>query len=172
MPFGLTNDRSIFQILMHHAFKKQLRKYILILLVGILIFSKNMKEHVKHMRVQMDWEINWSSSIFKEGFNFSFSIDITWFFFGFHSGDRCIWFRNWDSTNATRAINCLFKQGHIFSTPNYVCVWQRTASTNNRYDKVGSVIGSQTLHCQHWSERSKIPIRTKIAKWSTTLMDE
>lgn len=29
---------------------------------------------------------------------------------------------------------CLFKLAHFFSTPSYVCVWQRTASTNNGYE--------------------------------------
>ncbi|GBG67287.1 hypothetical protein CBR_g88575 [Chara braunii] len=54
MPFGLTNAPATFQRAMNDIFRDILEKYILVYLNDILVYSRTLEEHLKHLRDILD----------------------------------------------------------------------------------------------------------------------
>ena len=53
VPFGLTNAPTTFMTLMHDIFHEFLDKFAIIYIDDILIYSKSMEEHEKHLELAL-----------------------------------------------------------------------------------------------------------------------
>jgi hypothetical protein len=54
LPFGLTNAPATFMHLMHQTFRDQLDDFVIVFLDDILIFSKTLEDHERHVRTVLD----------------------------------------------------------------------------------------------------------------------
>nr|GEY15438.1 reverse transcriptase domain-containing protein [Tanacetum cinerariifolium] len=54
MPFGLTNVPTVFMDLMNRLYKPYLDKFVIVFIDDILIYSRNEKEHAKHMKTILE----------------------------------------------------------------------------------------------------------------------
>jgi hypothetical protein len=50
MPFGLTNVLATFMTLMNSLFQKHLRRFVLMFIDDIFVYSKSRIEHLEHLR--------------------------------------------------------------------------------------------------------------------------
>nr|GFA89688.1 putative reverse transcriptase domain-containing protein [Tanacetum cinerariifolium] len=50
MPFGLTNAPAVFMDLMNRVCKPYLDKFVIVFIDGIIIYSKDEKEHKEHLK--------------------------------------------------------------------------------------------------------------------------
>nr|GEU91982.1 putative reverse transcriptase domain-containing protein [Tanacetum cinerariifolium] len=54
MPFGLTNVPAVFMDLMNRVCKPYLDKFIIVFINDILIYSKDKKEHIEHLKAILE----------------------------------------------------------------------------------------------------------------------
>jgi len=71
MPFGLTNAFVVFQHMMNDNFYEYLDDFVVCYIDDILIFSKNMVDHERHVRLVWEkfWEVGLYAKLEKCGFH-------------------------------------------------------------------------------------------------------
>ncbi|KAJ7959476.1 Transposon Ty3-G Gag-Pol polyprotein [Quillaja saponaria] len=72
MPFSLTDARSTFQTLMTKIFRPFPRKLTLVFIDDILIYSKDLKQHIQHL--QMTFEVLQQNTFFVKQSKCSFRV--------------------------------------------------------------------------------------------------
>jgi hypothetical protein len=55
VPFGLSNTLGCFMSLINGVFRKYLDKFVKVFLDNILIYSRTLEEHAKHLRLVFQW---------------------------------------------------------------------------------------------------------------------
>jgi hypothetical protein len=55
VPFGISNDPTIFMCMMNGVFREHLDKFIIVFLDDILIYSKSKYKHEKHLRMVLNF---------------------------------------------------------------------------------------------------------------------
>ena len=53
MPFGLINALAIFMALMNKIFAEYLDQFAVVVIDDILVYSKSIEEHEKHLRIAL-----------------------------------------------------------------------------------------------------------------------
>ena len=54
MPFGLTNAPATFQRLINNVLRQALRKFALVYLDDVIIFSKTISDHIQHIQTMLE----------------------------------------------------------------------------------------------------------------------
>lgn len=53
MPFDLSNSPSTLQAIMNNMFQGYLTKFAIVIFENILVFSRNMDDHIRHLIVSL-----------------------------------------------------------------------------------------------------------------------
>jgi hypothetical protein len=72
MPFGLTNGPAMFQALMNDIFRPCLRKFVLVFFDDILVYSRNLADHLAHLHTVL--QILQTNQLFAKGSKCRFGV--------------------------------------------------------------------------------------------------